>query len=247
MASVWALRWLQRVRPNNLAYSIHVDERRAKQFFIEQINRSTEYVVLELEGAARPIEVPGGVRFDEILVDQVGFPSWPHTKPPASPTLIPHTTQQEQNMSEPKIPSTKDAVKSSFAAAGKLAAARQINKTLANLVLDKTGLSEKYPVLATEKGRAAFETLMPIIVHLAASNLDLPKAEFIAKASEVSMTAAMADGMGVVASDLMTLVAPLWDEIVEVFTAKAMPLGLPQSDGPIPEVVTDDKKEAVKT
>lgn len=128
---------------------------------------------------------------------------------------------------------TTDALKESFIQGGKLAAARTTNRAISVLLLDESGLSAKYPILQTEKGRAAFEMFLPTMIHAAATNLPLPKAEFVAKCAQVSMTAGMADGIGLVMEDLMGLLLPLWGKLVTLL--ESSPLVLKEGvDQPIP-------------
>lgn len=118
--------------------------------------------------------------------------------------------------------STKSAIKNAFKTAAKLSGARATNRVLARILLDKTGLSTQYPALATPEGRAAFEVLAPILVHLAATNLEmLPKREKVAAATEYAMTAAMEDGMTVVLTSALEKFLPVWEDIVSAMAADA--------------------------
>lgn len=220
--------WRTNHGPEPTHFSVHVDRSHA-DVYAASMSTST-YALSKTIG---PISIPGGVSFQTLMaIPPLPFPLTPLSQ-----------LHKEVPMTEPKKKTTQDAVKEAGLLALKLEGARQTNKALTALLLDETGLSLKYPILATEKGRAAFQTLLPVMVHAAATNLPLPKADFVAAAAEASMTAGMQAGLAEVMGEAMELLLPLWGKIIAIFEKTAQ---LPQGEGPLSDATVGDPAEKAR-
>ena len=128
---------------------------------------------------------------------------------------------------KPKMESTQNAFLSAGGEALKNAAARQTNKALTHLVLDETGLSTKYPQLSDERVRAAASLAISMFIHTAATNLPLPKAEFVAGGAKRCMQAGMQDGLDEVMDDVVAMLLPMWPKVVALLEKQAAMTQLP--------------------
>lgn len=232
MARVVCQRWIH-ARSNKITYSFHNSQVACTDFLRK--------IAATYGGAIATIGTPGVIETNlshpfDMIFECPGAVEWPGTLMDRNVqfTLDATAPEKEKPVTDPKEKkSTKDAVKNAGKNALKRSTVRATNKALANLVLDKTGLSTKYPILLTKKGRTAFEVMVPIILHAIASNADVPKAEFVADALEESMTVAMTDGIGALTDELVEALLPFWGDVVAILSKKKGPLGLPEGDGPL--------------